>query len=131
LSEFVRRHFSVLCMLAAWLCANGAALEVMQAYAWTRMFAGYARTCDLALAVSETFNPGKLCPLCKAVQKEREAGGKQQATATVERATILFCQRSDLVLARPLKREWPELSPVFAAAWRQPVPLPPPKFRLA
>ncbi len=96
-------------MLAAWLCANGAALDVMQVCAWTRMFTGYARTCDLRLAASETFSPCNLCHrlLRGPCKREREAGRTQQATtAGVERATILFCQRSEIVISRPLKREW-------------------------
>jgi hypothetical protein len=118
-------------MLAAWLCANGAALDVVQAFAWARMFTGYARTAPLACAAAETFDPGKPCPLCQAVQKARESGARQPAAAPVERITLLICQRADVVLTRPPAREWPEMSPPFAPAWRQPVSVPPPKLRLA
>ena len=120
-----------MCMLFAWLCANGAALDVMQVFAWARMFAGYARTAPVALAAQETFDPSKLCPICQAVQKGREAGAKQPAAAPAQRITLLICQRDDIVLTGPLPREWPEMAPAYAPAWRQPVSLPPPKLRLA
>jgi hypothetical protein len=126
----VRRNLSVLCLLAAWLCANGVVLDLVQVYAWARMFTGYAQTVSIRQAAAETFDPGKPCAICKAVQKARDAGPKPAATAAVERITLI-CQRTKIVLTGPSRQEWPEASPRFAPAWREPVPQQPPRVLAA
>jgi hypothetical protein len=73
-----------------------------------------------------------MCPLCRAVQKGREADGRHQqpAVSPVERVTLLACQPAEFVISRPPAREWPEMIPARAPSWSQPVPLPPPKAGL-
>jgi hypothetical protein len=129
----VRRHFSVCCLFAAWLCANGALLDVAQVFAWARMFTDYAQTESVAAALSNTFDPAKPCPICLAVEKARDASREQQppaATVALEKI-VLICQRAEILFAPAAPREWPETAPVFAPAWREPVPLPPPRIRFA
>lgn len=125
----MRRHFSVCCLFAAWLCANGALLDVAQVFAWARMFAGYAQTESVTAALRSTLDPAKPCPICLAVEKARDASREQQppaATVALEKI-VLICQRAEILFAPAAPREWPETAP----AWREPVPLPPPRVRLA
>jgi len=122
----VRRHLSVLCLLAAWLCANGVVLDIVQVYAWARMFTGYAQAVSLGQAAAETFDPSKPCAICKAVQKARDSAPKQEATSAAERITLI-CQRSRILVAGPSAPEWPDVPPRFAPAWSAPVPQQPPR----
>ncbi len=75
------RRLASISLLTAWLCASGAMLDVAQVVAWTRMFAGYARTESIAAAARETFDPGKPCAMCRAVSKARDAGCDRHAPA--------------------------------------------------
>jgi len=122
----VRRRLIVLSLLAAWLCANGALLDVEQAYAWGRMFAGYVRTIPIAQAAAETFDPAKPCAICRAVQQARQAGPKPVATAPVGQLT-LACPRADVIVLRPPGRDWAEVASSFAPARREAVRLRPPR----
>lgn len=128
----MRRPFSILCLTAAWLCANGVVLDAVQVYAWTRMFTGYMHTTSIERAAAETFDPGKPCPICVVVQKARDSGPKQPATAPVPAARLtLACQGAEKMLIGPQEREWLEQPASLAPARRELVPLPPPKTRLA
>ena len=50
---------------------------VIQGIAWTQMLVSYASETTLLRAVEMTFDGEHPCPLCKAVQKDREAEEKQ------------------------------------------------------
>ena len=76
LSGRMSRRLPVICLLAAWLCASGAMLDVAQLVAWARMFAGYARTESVLSAARDTFDPARPCAICCAVCRAREAAGQ-------------------------------------------------------
>ncbi|HVS51642.1 MAG TPA: hypothetical protein VHD62_04745 [Opitutaceae bacterium] len=122
------RRLAFVSLLAAWLCANGAVWNVAQAFAWSRMFAGYARTLSVGAALRETFDPAKPCPLCRAVQKARaDQEGRQPAAAfDPSRLDLAHEPAVALVLARPAI-SWPRPHAFAASARREPVPLPPPR----
>lgn len=122
------RKVAPACLLAAWLCASGAVLDLAQAAAWVRMFAGYARTESLASAARETFDPSKPCELCKAVCKAKEAA--QHAPAIADKGAaklVLILEKSDVVPLSPSRLEWPDYAPLGAGARVSEVPLPPPR----
>lgn len=129
----MRRRLSVTCLLFAWFCATGALLDVAQMFAWSRMFAGYMRTLPAAQALSRTFDPEKPCEFCMAVQKAREAGRKQQPAPTdaaVPKIVLIRQQAGPLVVV-PAVDAWPETNHMFASSWCPPVPVPPPRARVA
>src|SRR5277367_3965041 len=63
----VSRRLPAISLICAALCASGTLLDMAQVFAWTRMFAGYARNESIAAAARETFDPAKPCALCCAV----------------------------------------------------------------
>lgn len=71
----MRRQACLVLTLAAWLLATGSHWDLMQTYAWGRMFVSYAQAMSLTAAAEETFS-GEMCDLCKVVQK-----GKQEQRA--------------------------------------------------
>jgi hypothetical protein len=127
------RRISALSLLGAWLCASGALLDVTQVIAWSRMFAGYARTESLAAAAKETFDPAKPCAICRAVCHAREAAGQRGAPAPSAGGDkiVLIFERPAAFVATAVERAWPEVLPGRAAARAGDVPVPPPKARLA
>jgi hypothetical protein len=125
----VRKNLSIACVLLAWLCANGAFWHAAQAFAWGRMFAGYARTLSITSALRETFDPAKPCDLCVSVQKARSAG----ETSPLDRAAPggskvdLVCETPAQFVFTTPRADWP---PAFVAATpsrTEPVPVPPPR----
>jgi hypothetical protein len=132
IGSVMRRNLCALCMLAAWLCANGAALDLVQAFAWARMYAGYSRTATVGVAVKETFDPSNLCPICRAVQRSHERESRRPETAPQPgRITLLICQGVETALLRPAEPDWPETIAGFAPSWHPAVPLQPPRDQIA
>jgi hypothetical protein len=130
--EMSRRLASV-SLLAAWLCASGAMLDVAQLVAWTRMFAGYARTESVAAAVRETFDPGRPCALCRAVGKARDAcdRGRPAVPASGVEKVVLILDRASPFVSSPVSREWPVAESACAVARAADVPVPPPRSGLS
>jgi hypothetical protein len=125
----VRRSFRITGLVIAWLCANGAFLDVVQVFAWGRMFVGYARTLSIAEAAVQTFDPGKPCPICLAVRRARATEKRRQSAAvptSVTKALLARMQNEPFIL--PLIRpEWPDADSVMMGSWLPPVPVPPPR----
>ena len=127
----MRRQLSVACLLLAWLCATGALLDAAQVLAWTRMFAGYARTLSPGQALSRTFDPGQPCEICLAVQKARETGRKQPpaAPAAAAKQIVLICQPAETAAPASSFCAWPEPGRPHVFSWCPPVAVPPPRSR--
>jgi hypothetical protein len=129
----VLRRFAIFALLAAWFCAQGALLDVLQILAWSRMFSQYAETQSLAEALTETFDAAKPCPLCLSVRQARAASENKPVAPGGESARDV----SKLVLALPSPSS--VLSPPTFVAFARPlsweipkprenvVPLPPPR----
>jgi len=129
----VRRRLSAACLLAAWLSASGAMLDVAQAIAWTRMFAGYARSESVFSAARDTFDPGRPCAICRAVSRARQAQGQHSpapAPADSHKLTLVLEGAAPFV-ARDSARGWPDWAPAEAKARCADVPVPPPRASLA
>jgi len=129
----VRRSFSILCLGIAWICANGAMLDAVQVFAWTRMFAGYACALPVGAALRATFDPAKPCELCVAVAKAKASERRDAPPAAARSAEKLVLAFSTLVpLAFPARPgTWPSAGPESAPARVEPVPVRPPRAVLA
>lgn len=123
----MRSRLSIGCLLAAWLCANGALLDLEQAYAWARMFTGYVQTLPIGQAAALTLDPRKPCPICRAVQAARDCGAHQPVPAPAAERILFASQRSELVLDRVPARDWARPQPAFAPGRREAVRLRPPR----
>ncbi len=126
----MRKKLSIVGLLVAWLCANGALLDVVQVFAWGRMFAGYAESMTVGAALSATFDPAKPCELCVSVAQTKDQQEKQ-APAELLRAKdpklLLACELPTVIIFSALTREWPA-GPALAPSGRSdPVPVPPPR----
>jgi hypothetical protein len=125
----LRRRLAVGSILFAWLLATGVQWDVVQAFAWVKMFAGNSRTLPLGEAFERTFSPAGRCHLCRAVS----AAKKQHATGTAPREKsegkilLLPPPAAGLVIALPRFEPWPPTDVGFASTDRAAPPLPPPR----
>jgi len=72
----MRRQFSLVLTLAAWLLATGGHWDLVQTFGWGRMIVTYSHSMPLLQAVEKTFAGDTLCGVCEVVQ-----GAKQQQDA--------------------------------------------------
>lgn len=125
----VRRTFSTACLLFAWLCANGAIWDVVQVFAWTSMFTGYAQEMPVAQALKETFDPNKPCERCMTVAKAKEQKQKQtpqRFERSADKLLLAMHAPAPLVFRGP-PSEWPDLHSDTGGSRTELVPVPPPR----
>ena len=125
----LRKKLPSLALLCAWLCANGALLDVVQVFAWARMFSGYAESMSVTAALGRTFDPARKCHLCLGVAAARKST-QDQLPQAVERAAekllLAVQQPAAVILAKPTG-DWPAALACTAPTRREPVPVPPPR----
>lgn len=125
----MRKNIAIFSLLFAWLCANGALLDVVQVLAWGKMFAGYTQTMSVAAALRETFDPAKPCAMCLGVAEAKEAT-KQQRPATVESSAekLLLAYHANAIFVVPHSPgDWPAALASVVPSRTDPVPVPPPR----
>ncbi|MEO5960402.1 MAG: hypothetical protein ABIR80_14915 [Opitutaceae bacterium] len=125
----MRKPLSIAALLFAWLCANGALLDVVQALAWGKMFAGYARTMSVAAALDATFDPAKRCELCVGVAQARDSADKQLPAPSARDAAklVLVCDTPAKIVFVSAPTAWPAAFASAGPIRTDPVPLPPPR----
>jgi hypothetical protein len=104
-------------------------LDVAQAAAWARMFAGYVRTESVVTAARDTFDPARPCKICLAVKAARDASSAHcpaSATPEASRITLAFVE-TELFVGKAPTRSWPIVRPGLAPERAEDVPLPPPR----
>ncbi len=129
----VRRKFSLICLLLAWICANGAMLDTVQVCAWGRMFAGYARALPVGAALRATLDPSRPCELCLAVAKAKASEEREAPVAparSAEKQVLAFAGPAAVIFPSGRER-WPATGPELAPARREPVPVRPPRAQVA
>jgi hypothetical protein len=89
----MRRQFSLILTLAAWLIATGSQWDLVQTFAWSRMIAGYSQTMPLLQAVAKTFSPDTMCGICRAVAvaKQRTDANPAVPGAKAPQKILLVC----------------------------------------
>lgn len=124
------RRLSAIILMAAWLCASGALLQIAQVYAWTRMFSGYVQCCGLEDAAVRTFDPAHPCAICRAIERAAEQRSRHDAPNAQDLASVkllLVCETTDTVVP---PRDMPGWATAETAALPGPVrevAVPPPR----
>lgn len=124
-----RRRWLVL--LFAWAFATGAPWDLVQVFAWGRMWVGHAQTQSVSEAIAATFSPEGLCGMCEAVQSARTAGDDNAVPLPLLSGAIPLVLTPPAVLrVRPPAAGARVLSPVeerAAGCGRAAPPVPPPR----
>ncbi len=126
----MRQRLSLLFTLAAWLLATGSQWDLVQTFAWGRMFVTNAQTLPLFEAARLTFSPEGRCELCHAVA---EAKQQQEDSATIPggkadaKILLTFEPAPSPVVAAPEFSPWSLSDPLVPAMTRAAPPVPPPR----
>ena len=131
----MRRRFSLLVTLFAWLLATGGHWDLTQAVAWGRMFARYSQTMSLSSALQKTFSADGMCDICNLVaaakQKESDAGSAPDSTGkSFGKLFIVFAPTVLKPAVLPITLWWSPGDQSIPSADRAAPPLRPPR-RLA
>lgn len=125
----MRKPLASICLLFAWLCANGALLDGVQVFAWAKMFAGYSQTMSASAALRATFDPAKPCDMCIGVAAAKETA-RQQLPHVVEHSAeklLLALHTPAPVIFVNSPGDWPAAFANVAPARERSVPVPPPR----
>lgn len=116
-------------LLAAWLFATGSQWDVVQAFAWARMFAQNVRVLPTLDALELTFSPDGQCGLCHLVEDSRQDGpGANSAAGKVTaKEPIVFLAGATVFLPVPPSTGWFEAEGPPPPHERARPPTPPPK----
>jgi hypothetical protein len=116
--------------LAAWLLATGSQWDLVQTFAWARMFALNAETLSLTEAAERTFSPEGRCALCEAVSGAKQ---QQENAATIPggradaKILLAFEPAPSPIVAAPDFSPWSLSDPLVSSLARSAPPVPPPR----
>ena len=129
----MRRKFSLILTLAAWLLATGSHWDLVQTFGWGRMIATYSQSMSFAQAVKKTFSAGATCGVCDAVAtaKQQDAADATAPTApgkSFGKIPLVFAPDSTpALLILPVVFLWSPSDQTVPSATRAAPPLPPPR----
>lgn len=125
----VRRKLPIACLLLAWLCANGAVWNVVQAVAWVKMFHSYSQVMPATDALVMTFDGSKPCEMCSITQAAQDQARDHASPAALgasDQLVLAFSAPPPVVLSAP-ESSWPGLVNEAGLARTDAVPVPPPR----
>lgn len=127
----MRRTFSTICLLLAWLCANGAVWNVVQVVAWAKMFRDYSQIMPAAQALELTFDGSAPCDMCHIAQDGQDTARQQLPRDAVlgggsEKIFLIADCAPVAVLVAP-DFAWPGLVHEAGLTRTEAVPVPPPR----
>ena len=126
----MRHRLSLLFTLAAWLLATGSQWDLVQTFAWGRMFVINAQALSLLEAAKLTFSPEGRCELCCAVSDAKQ---QQENSTTIPggkldtKILLAFEPAPSPVVAAPDFSPWSLNDPLAPAMTRAAPPVPPPR----
>jgi hypothetical protein len=129
----MRRQFSLILTLTAWLLATGSHWDLVQTFAWGRMFAIYSQSMPLLRAAQKTFSAEGMCGVCHAVadakQKESAADASTPGTAgkSLGKILLVFAPADAPLIIAPVIFPWSLSDQLIPTADRAAPPFPPPR----
>ena len=126
----MRRKISVICLLVAWLCANGVTWNVVQAVAWARMYRDNARLMPATEALKLTFSGEAPCALCRLAETAKNTADQQlppDAIGSGSEKFLLACTVPAPVIFVSPDSAWPGVADDVGRVRTDAVPLPPPR----
>lgn len=125
----MRRKISVLCLLVAWLFANGVTWNVVQVVAWARMYRDYAQIMPAAQALKLTLSGEAPCDLCRLADSAKDQADQQlphDVLGSSEKFLLACAEPAPVILPSP-DSAWPGVADDFGHTRTDPVPLLPPR----
>lgn len=126
----MRRKISLLCLLVAWVCANGVVWNAVQVVGWTKMLHDYSRVMPVGEAIKLTFSGEAPCDFCRVAESGRGQAEQQLPHdvlgSAAERILFVADAAPVVVLPAPLA-SWPVLAAETGSLRTETVPVPPPR----
>jgi len=124
----VRHKASLILTLFAWLFATGSHWDLVQTFAWGKMFATYAKTMSYADAAKLTFTADNLCSICEIVKDATQTDESEApAKAGTREIQLALGNPEGVIVSRPESTAWrPEAMSLPRAPGSAP-PTPPPR----
>jgi hypothetical protein len=126
----MRPRLQLCALLFAWFMATGSQWDLVQVFAWGRMFAGYAREMPVVDALRLTFKPDNLCSICRAVKAAKQEQDQSPATTYkdgIGKILLVFAPVPAVVVAPAPEESWPAFTQFMLGAGRAAPPTPPPR----
>jgi hypothetical protein len=125
----MRQRLQISALLLAWLMATGSQWDLVQVFAWGRMFAGYSRIMSVESALRLTFKPGNMCSVCKMVKaaKQQQEQTPAAPSKTLGKILLVFAPVPTVVIASVPSAQWPVGMKTMRSAGRGAPPIPPPR----
>jgi hypothetical protein len=125
----MRQRLQLSALLLAWLMATGSQWDVVQVFAWGRMFASYSRIMPVESALRLTFKPDNMCSVCKLVKAAKQQQEQSPAAPLKARGKILlvFAPVPTVVIASVPSEWWLVRLKTMHSAERAAPPIPPPR----
>ena len=126
----MRRTISTTCLLLAWLCANGAVWNVVQAVAWAKMFHDYSQVMPAAEALALTFDGSAPCDMCLIAQGGQDAARQLPTEAALGGGAgkiVLIADHAPAPVLVAPDIAWPGLVHEAGLTRTGAVPVPPPR----
>lgn len=125
----VHRRLPIVLTLIAWLIATGAHWDMVQTFAWARMFSENARTMTMGAALARTFSPEGACEMCSAVstakqQQEQTPDGSMKSAG---KTLLVYLPSRGLVISAPDVSSFVAFDPAMSGIARAQPPVPPPR----
>lgn len=115
-------------MLVSWCLAAGVQWDLLQAFAWGRMFADYAKQQSIGRALQSTFAPENVCGLCVVAQEGRKAQDEQPLAHQADAKFLaMLVPQAGIVFEKPIRGEWQAPPVSWTTERRARPPLPPPR----
>jgi hypothetical protein len=125
----MRQRLQLSALLLACFMATGSQWDLVQVFAWGRMFATYSRIMPVESALRLTFKPGNMCSVCKLVKAAKQQQEQSPAAPLRARGKILlvFAPVPTVVIAAIPNEQWPMGMKTMCSAERNAPPIPPPR----
>lgn len=124
------RQGSLILTLTAWLFATGSHWDIVQTFAWGKMFATYAQSMSYTDAAKLTFSATNLCNVCEVVSDAKQHDASDTpgpASSGTQKILLALNPANSIFLPRPDLERWPEHQDRVPPPRGQHPPVPPPR----
>lgn len=121
-------------LLFGWMLATGTILDVVQVFAWSRMWVDNVQSQSVGDAFARTFSEEGMCPLCHSVQAIKRDQTKKLPFSVhlLERNPVLPVNVFSITLFAPgIFESWPEIPDPKGMPLAMSPPDPPPRVQVS
>ncbi|GAB1488096.1 hypothetical protein MASR2M8_05390 [Opitutaceae bacterium] len=125
----MRRKFSLLMTLSAWLLATGSHWDLVQTFAWGRMIAAYSQSMSLGDAIKKTFTAENLCGVCEVVNDAKQGQDATGAGAGKlnHKVQLAYATNPVVIMVAPEASPWLIVDVIPPSVVATAPPTPPPR----